>query len=147
MASGVILWNLKGEILILKTTYKDHWEIPGGVVEENESPRQTAERETFEEIGLRLTLSKCLVIHYRSPQGDQDDSIMFVFDGGLWDESQKLVLDAREIAEARFLPIKEASKLVGERIASRLSFCLQARAENRTIYLESVTTFEPDFIS
>lgn len=79
MASGVIIRNKKGEILILKTTYKNHWEIPGGVVEFNESPREAAEREVREELGLRIKVTQCLVIHYRSAQGGQDENIMFIF--------------------------------------------------------------------
>jgi 8-oxo-dGTP pyrophosphatase MutT (NUDIX family) len=66
MGSGVIIRNKKGEILLLKTSYKDHWEIPGGGVEENESPLQAAEREVYEEIGLNIKIKSCLVIHYRA---------------------------------------------------------------------------------
>lgn len=39
MASGALLFNEAGELLILHPTYKDRWEIVGGIVEANESPR------------------------------------------------------------------------------------------------------------
>lgn len=147
MASGVIIRNKNGDILILKTNYKDHWEIPGGIVEKNESPKQTAERETMEEIGIKITASSCLVIHYRSAQSKQDENIMFVFDGGIIKDTQNLHLNKKEIIEAKFLSFKEATKLVGNRIASRLPFCEKALKEKQTIYLESIGQIEPTFIS
>ena len=147
MGPGVIIRNSKGDMLVLKTTYKDHWEIPGGVVEEDESPKQTAEREMLEEVGLAITISLCLVIHYRSAQGKQDENIMFVFDGGILADDIKFVLDKKEISEARFVSFRDAAPLVGERLASRLPACERALKERKAIYLESVGSIEPTFIS
>jgi 8-oxo-dGTP diphosphatase len=146
MASGVLVRNTKGEMLVLKTTYKDHWEIPGGVVEENESPIQAAVREAQEEIGLAIEAPSCLVVHYRAAQGAQDENIMFVFDGGIVADATELKLDGKEIAEAKFVPFKDAALLVGERIASRLPACERALKEKRTIYLESIENIKPSFI-
>ena len=147
MASGAIIRNPEGKILVLKTTYKEYWEIPGGVVEENESPKQTVEREVLEEIGLEINVSLCLAIHYRSAQGIQDENIMFVFDGGIINDTSELKPDGKEISEARFVSFEEAHNFVGERIASRLPFLQQALQQKRTIYLESIGTLEPSFIS
>ena len=147
MASGMIIRNVEGKMLVLKTTYKDHWEIPGGVVEENESPKQAAEREVFEETGLQIKTSSCLVIHYRSAQETQDENIMFVFDGGVIDDHTALQLEEKEISEARFVSFTEAISLVGERLASRLPFCEQALKEKRTMYLESIGELQPTFVS
>lgn len=146
MGSGVIVRNKKGEILVLKTNYKDHWEIPGGVVEKNESPKQTAERETLEEVGIKIKIFKCLVIHYRSALEKQDENIMFIFDGGISSFSN-LKLDNNEISEARFVSWQEAIPMLGERIASRLLYCQQALKEKRTIYLESIDRINPTFLS
>ncbi len=54
MASGVIFFNEAGEILIVKPSYKDHWSVPGGVIDKDESPRDAALREVKEEVGLDL---------------------------------------------------------------------------------------------
>jgi 8-oxo-dGTP diphosphatase len=143
MGSGVVIRNSRGEMLILKTTYKSHWEIPGGVVEENESPKQAAEREALEEIGLTIKIASCLVVHYRSAQDKQNENIMFVFDGGVIADDTKIRLDGKEISEARFVSFQNAASLVGERIASRLPFCEQALKEKRMIYLESIGGLKP----
>jgi 8-oxo-dGTP diphosphatase len=147
MGSGVIIRNAKGEILILKTIYKKHWEIPGGVIEGNESPKKTAERETLEELGIRLKINLCLVIHYRSAQGGQDENIMFVFDGGILPSKKIFKIDKKEISETQFVSFKGASLLVGKRIASRLPYCEQALRRKKTIYLESIKSINPTAFS
>ena len=147
MGSGVILQNSKGEVLLLKPTYKDHWEIPGGVVEEHESPKETAEREVFEEIGLHIEIRSCLVIHYRSASEDRDESIMFVFDAGVLVDGVELTLEEKEIAEAKFVSFQDAMVMTGKYIATRFPFCEQALKEKRTIYLESIGKLEATFVS
>jgi 8-oxo-dGTP diphosphatase len=143
MSSGVIIRNSAGEILVLKTTYKDHWEIPGGVVEKSESPKETAKREILEEIDLEISVTSCLVIHYRRSLTGKDENITFVFDGGVLNSDKKMNLNHQEILEARFVSFEEASALVGKKIASRLPFCQQALKEQRTIYLESISETDP----
>jgi 8-oxo-dGTP diphosphatase len=41
-----------------KEPYKDHWSLPGGLVELGESLREAAERELFEETGVKADLDK-----------------------------------------------------------------------------------------
>lgn len=137
MASGVIIRNRQGLVLVLETTYKEHWEIPGGVVEENESPRQAVIREVKEELGIDIELGHCLVSHYRAAMGEQNENIMWVFDGGVIDENTIKLCD-KELASFSFVEWDEALNKVGTRIASRLPFCKQALDEKRTIYLESL---------
>ena len=58
--AGVILFNRKGELLLLLRDniptigHPDHWNLVGGVIEEGEAPEEAAHRETEEEIGVRL---------------------------------------------------------------------------------------------
>jgi 8-oxo-dGTP pyrophosphatase MutT (NUDIX family) len=137
MAGGAIIKNKQGNILILETTYKTHWELPGGVTEDNESPRQSAEREIKEELGIDIKLGHCLVAHYRAAMGDQNENIMWVFDGGVVDESVIKLCD-KELKGFAFVTWEEAEEKVGKRIASRLPYCKQALDEKRTIYLESL---------
>jgi 8-oxo-dGTP pyrophosphatase MutT (NUDIX family) len=42
-----------GRVLVVKPTYKPGWELPGGSVEDGESPATAATREVDEELGLR----------------------------------------------------------------------------------------------
>lgn len=47
-----------GEVLLIYRSDEEHWEVPGGKVEEDESPTQTAVREAEEEIGVEVELEK-----------------------------------------------------------------------------------------
>lgn len=64
VAAGVLFFNAQGELLIVKPNYKDHWNIPGGAGDVNESPWATCEREVFEEIGISTKLDRLLVIDH-----------------------------------------------------------------------------------
>lgn len=48
----------EGKLLLLYREEESHWEVPGGKVEENESPTQAAIREAEEEIGVKIELEK-----------------------------------------------------------------------------------------
>jgi hypothetical protein len=44
MGAGVLFRNAAGDVLLVEPTYVDHWELPGGTVEADESPRAAAVR-------------------------------------------------------------------------------------------------------
>jgi len=48
----------EGKILLLYREDEEHWEVPGGKVEEDESPTEAAVREAEEEIGVGVELQK-----------------------------------------------------------------------------------------
>ncbi|MFV2083087.1 NUDIX domain-containing protein [Micromonospora sp. LOL_021] len=65
MGSAVLLRDRDGRILLVEPTYKDYWELPGGVVEADESPYDAAVRELAEELGLAVTPGRLLVVDCR----------------------------------------------------------------------------------
>jgi hypothetical protein len=74
--------------LLVEPVYKDYWEIVGGCVEENESPRQAAMREMKEELGMRVPLGRLLVVDWVPPRTDRTEGVMFVYDGGTLDKQR-----------------------------------------------------------
>ena len=50
---GFIL-NKEQKILLVKPSYYPYWHLPGGFVDEGESPLQAVAREIFEELNLDL---------------------------------------------------------------------------------------------
>ena len=90
-----------GRVLMCHPTYKDDWDLPGGVVEVRESPREAAGREVLEELGLRLPMGRLVLTDWLPPWGGWDDALCLVFDGGVHPVSvlDGVVLQAREIRE------------------------------------------------
>lgn len=59
----VVIRNETGQVLWVKRTDKDVWNLPGGGREGLETPWETAVRETYEETGLTVKLDKLAVIN------------------------------------------------------------------------------------
>jgi 8-oxo-dGTP diphosphatase len=121
MAAGLLLHDDSMNILLVKPTYKDGWDIPGGYVEPNESPGQAAERELLEELGLKRRCGRLLVIDW-APHPAEGDKLLFVFDGGPLgaEDPEQPRPDGIEIAEARFWSPTALEGLMPARLARRL---------------------------
>ena len=60
---------------MVKAGYKDHWTFPSGIVEEGESPKSAAIRETLEETGLIVSdeyVKPLAIIYTTGKDGDRD---------------------------------------------------------------------------
>lgn len=138
LGTSILIFNKKGELLIVKPSYKDNWILPGGVVEKNESPLQAVLRETREEINLKLKNLIFLAIDFVPQSGFKSDYLHFVFSAGQLKDKElgKIKIDNQEIIDFKFLPPSEAIKLLRKKIQRRLPACLKALKENKTFYLE-----------
>ncbi|HEY3514361.1 MAG TPA: NUDIX hydrolase, partial [Kribbella sp.] len=94
-AGGALIRDRAGRILFLEPTYKPTLDIPGGVVEYDESPYEACCREVKEEIGLDLEIGRLLVVDWVPAHGPWSDALAFVFDGGVLD-APTLTLDPTE---------------------------------------------------
>jgi 8-oxo-dGTP diphosphatase len=103
MAAGVLFRDGAGRVLMLRPTYKEGWDIPGGNVEPGESPSAAAAREVKEELGVDRAVGRLLVVDW-APHPDEGDKLLFVVDGGplAGHEPDGFSLQAEEVAEARF---------------------------------------------
>jgi len=138
MASAALLLNEHAEVLIVKPIYREHWLLPGGGVEEEESPKQACMREVREELGLDIPAGKLLCVDYKVQQGTRKEGIEFVFFGGVLKEETRgqIQLQREELQESRFVRTEEATKLLNPWSARRLPFAIRALQEGITIYLE-----------
>ena len=57
----------RGRVLVVEPTYKTSWELPGGSVEADESPRDACAREVEEELGLVLHPGRLLCFEWQGP--------------------------------------------------------------------------------
>lgn len=77
-----VFTDTAGRVLLAETTYKDDWELPGGVVEPGETPREGTQREILEEIGLAFELGDAAIVDWMPASLNWSDAIQFVFHGG-----------------------------------------------------------------
>lgn len=118
VAAGVLLWDDQGRVLIVKPNYREEWNLPGGIVDEAESPLDAAVREVEEELGLKLdpTHLRLVATNYSPEMEHFKDFIALMFDGGKLSEEQisSIKLQAEELDEFRMASVQEARKLLNE---------------------------------
>lgn len=122
LAACVLLFDQEGRLLVLKTTYRKDWLVPGGIVEPDEPPWEGARRETREEIGLDLDELRFAAMDWRSSDDEYDDSLHFVFLGGTLSPERQAMIepDGIEISDFRFVEADEAQKLLEPHLFARI---------------------------
>ena len=90
------------------------WELPGGIVEPSETPRDAAIREVREELGIDLAVGRLLVVDWLPPYLGWDDAVELIFDGGLVEEATltSFVLQDNEIQRVGLVSLEAAVDLV-----------------------------------
>jgi 8-oxo-dGTP diphosphatase len=136
-ASGAaLLTDASDAVLLVKPWYRDYWLLPGGVTEAGESPRQCAEREAEEEVGIVVTATALLVVHWMPPDDPRRATFAFVFDCGTLSDRNAVRLQAEELDDFAFLPIDQAASRMAPPGARRLTRAWQARESGHPAYLE-----------
>ncbi|HEX6445924.1 MAG TPA: GNAT family N-acetyltransferase, partial [Streptosporangiales bacterium] len=83
VAAGALFVDAAGRVLLVEPTYKEVWDIPGGVVERDESPRDGCRREVREELGLDRPVGGLLCVDWELPARPKTEGVVLVFDGGI----------------------------------------------------------------
>ena len=115
-AFGIIFDEQKRILLVHRRDY-DLWNLPGGTLENFESPVNTVKREVREETGLEVEVSKLLGIYNKDNKNDMAFSFLCKVKSGkitLNDEADKI-----EYFEINKLPTNTVPKQV-ERIKDAL---------------------------
>lgn len=114
------LITIDGKYLVTKrskeeTTFPEYWDIPGGLVEYGELPKEAVIRETMEEVGLNIIPTK--VIHEDSNLDKEKDLIFIrlVYLCELNDDIKNIKLQEDEHSEYRL--INNLNELKGEKIS------------------------------
>lgn len=138
MGAGALIFDENGRFLLVNPTYKEPWEVPGGIVEAHESPAQACVREVREELGLDIALKRLLLVDYLSDSPEKVEALMFIFQGPTLTqaEMEAIQLQADELSEYRFCTIDEAVMLLNARLGRRVRRSLAALAENGPVYVE-----------
>ena len=131
-AAAALFRAADDRIVIVEPTYTDHWNLPGGQIEQGESPLDACRREVREELGLDVPIERLLCVDYLRER----DAFRFLFDGGRVDDGfvERCVVPADELHSARFATPDEALPLLHAQAARRVRHCLSHF--DTTLYLE-----------
>jgi 8-oxo-dGTP diphosphatase len=137
VGADVLIRDEHNRILLVDPKYKPDWDLPGGMSEANEPPTETVRRELKEELGLDLHAGRLLCVDWVSPHGPWDDSLMFIFDGG--------ILDRRQIGGIRLLDgeLHAYEFCTDEDTAARLRPYVRRRVVEA---LQALKTGEPQYL-
>jgi 8-oxo-dGTP pyrophosphatase MutT (NUDIX family) len=137
--SQLLIRDRDGRVLLCRLTYKQDWDLPGGVVEVGESPQLAVAREVEEELALQLPAGRLLLTDWLPPWSGWDDALCLVFDGGEHDASivEGIVRQEREIRDAEFCTVEEARERCADFTARRVEAALANLAGGGPAYTES----------
>ena len=139
MAADCLFTDQADRLLVLEPPYKPTWDIAGGVVERDESPRFAARREVREELGLTVEPGELLAVDWQSRSGDFTEMVAFLFDGGVLAPAQidQILVEPSEVRSIRFVTLDEAERLLDAELFARVAAGLKARKSAATVYLEN----------
>jgi 8-oxo-dGTP pyrophosphatase MutT (NUDIX family) len=132
-AGGALIRDSAGRVLFVVPTYKAVLDIPGGMTEDDESPKAAAVREISEELGLTVELGRLLVVDWTPRNGVWRDCHQFVFDGGIVDDA---TAHDDELEAVVYLTLDEARPRIYPSLHRRLTLALEALESGSTHYAE-----------
>jgi 8-oxo-dGTP pyrophosphatase MutT (NUDIX family) len=138
MAAATVLVDDRDQVLLVCPTYRPGWDLPGGVVEQDESPYAAARREVGEELGLDRAPGRLVAVDWVPPSARRTEGVTVVYDGGLLVPAQatRIRLPADELADWSFVPQERLAEHMEPRLVRRVTACLAARRGGVAVYLE-----------
>ena len=137
VSAGALIFDRKGQLLVLKPTYKSGWTIPGGVMEsDGETPWEACRREVREECGIEVRSGRLACVDFRPRRSGHVGGIRFLFDCGPVGGAAvaAITVQPEEVAEHQFAPLDTALALLRAPIRRRV---LAATRSRGFVYLEN----------
>ena len=138
-AAGVLLRDDNDRVLLMKPTYKPYWQLPGCVVDQDESPLAATIRATRERLGLTIAPDRLLVSDWVAPTPSRIEGLLFVFDGGdpLTSEQVAQIVLSPAFETWAFSEDDELAERLPQHMLDRTRAAVRAREAGTTLYLEN----------
>jgi ADP-ribose pyrophosphatase YjhB (NUDIX family) len=144
VAAGALFCDDQNRTLLVKPTYKNYWQLPGGVAEADEAPLAAATRRVRQELGLpAVTLGRLLVVDWVAPRDAVAiEGLLFVYDAPARSDEQiaAITLPADELADWSWCDEQRLHERPPAHMLRRIVSARSARTEGKTCYLENGTT-------
>jgi 8-oxo-dGTP pyrophosphatase MutT (NUDIX family) len=109
--AGVAIVNDKNEVLLQLRADNNCWGFIGGMMEIGETIEETAKREVFEEVGIKLDSINFFKVYsgkdfyYKYPNGDEVYNVINLFT--VKGDFENVIIDNDEVKDARFFAFNE----------------------------------------
>lgn len=110
-----IFLNEKDEVMLCLRQDKPLWNLPGGRVEEKESPWNAAVREVKEEIHVDCKIERLLGLYHKPAQ----DEVVFMFVAKIEQGTPKL---SDEVADIQYFPLDHLPENIAPMQRQRLEW-------------------------
>lgn len=140
VAAGALFSDTHGRTLLVKPTYKDHWQLPGGVADADEAPLAAATRAVRRELGLPVTLGRLLVVDWVALRdGIAIEGLLLVYDAPTLTEDQidAISLPADELEQWAWCDDRQLCERLPAHMLRRITAARHARTDGATGYLEN----------
>ncbi len=99
-----LIRDQQGRVLLCELTYKQEWDLPGGVIEVGEAPALGLVRELQEELGITVEVRGLITVNWLPAWRGWDDACIFLFDLGVVDSSiaDSMTLQPTEIKSVQW---------------------------------------------
>ena len=135
-SAAALFTDPAGRVLLVKPNYREHWSLPGGILEHGEPPHVGCRREVAEELGLDIGPGPLLAIDWAPPEGVRPRAMVsFIFDGGVLPEHAPIRLQEDELDGYRFVEPGELAGYLPAFLATRVSAALAGRAAGAAVYV------------
>ncbi|WP_395297207.1 NUDIX domain-containing protein [Kitasatospora hibisci] len=134
--ADALIRDHQGRILLVDPVYKDGWDLPGGMLEDEE-PDLALRRELREELALDVEVGRLLALDTIPAQiwGRTILSLVYAAHPVGAVDAHALVVQASELREARFVTEEEAFELLAPAVARRLREAVGAERGSHTAVL------------
>jgi 8-oxo-dGTP diphosphatase len=104
VAADIIIRYDDGSIVLIKRAnepFKNHWALPGGIMDAEETIQQTEVREAKEETGLDVKLERLIGVYSKPGRDARGRSVSILFEASVLGGVLKADTDAKEILRTK----------------------------------------------